>query len=486
MDFNTNVNNRIVMNSLTWKILERLFSQGISFLVQVILARLLMPNDFGSLAIIVAIINYAAIFVQSGLATAIVQKENLEEIDVFTMFTLSLGIGTALYVLLYCIAPIIVKIYSLPELLWPIRVLSITLLLNGINSIQTAIYSRKMQFKKLFLRSAFSVTISGVIGIGMAYNGYGLWALVIQNIVYAFVSVIVMSIKSEFPLKVAFSLPHAKEIYNFSGKILLTDLLSGTHDTIRTMLIGKKYSSDELAYYDKANTYSYYVTLIVNSSISSVLLSAFSRKQSDIENLRRIARKSVRMTSFIMFPILFGVMSVADALINVLLSDKWEASIPFLMIFCMLRLPDCIVSIDKQVFLALGRSDLSLYSEILFFCLTVGLLLQTIKYGTIAIALGALFGEIIYGVIICMISSRIYGYSLHMRIKDLIKPFFSSAVMSASIYFLRRFYNNKLICLVIQVVMGIIIYLLLAILMRDENLKEIWKILEGRFAIKKK
>lgn len=477
MESNINVDKNVVFTSLFWKVAERFFSQGLNLIVQIILARLLLPEYFGSLAIIVAVVNYAGLFVQSGLSTAIVQRKNLEEIDISTLLFSSLGVASILYIIIFAISPFIANYYVMPELVWTIRVLAIILFFNAINSIQTALYSRKMDFKALFFRSAFAVTISGAVGIVMAFLDYGLWALVAQNLLYSFVSVLVMGFRNKVSFAAGFSWRSAKELYSFSGKILGSTLLAGANDAARTMLIGKKYSSADLAYYDKANTYSYYIAQIVNSSLSGVLLPVFSRKQSDVDELRRISRKSVKMTAFIMFPVLFGLMAVSDVFVKVILTEKWMPCVPFLMVFCVLRIPASIVSIDKQVFLALGRSDIGFYTEIMAFIMYMCALFLTVDRGAFAIAIGVMIVEFVYGTVNCIISSYIYGYNLLVRVKDIIKPLVSALLMSGIILSIPKFYN--IIYLVIIILFGMLLYLIFARLLKDDNVNEILKIVKN-------
>lgn len=477
MEENISLDNRTITKSLTWKMLEKTMSYGINFIIQIILARMLLPEDFGSLAIISTIVNYAGIFVQSGLSTAIIQKKYIEDIDISTLLILSLGVAAILYFLLFMSAPLISEIYKTPKLVWPIRVLALTLFLNAVNSVQMALYSRKLEFKKLFFRTTIAVAVSGLTGIFMAYMNCGIWALVMQNFIYLSVVVLVMSINNRISFRFCFSLARARVLYGFSGKILLSSLLSGAHDAVRTMFIAKEYSSTDLAYYDKANTYSFYISRIVNDAIAGVLLPVFSRKQTDKAELRRMARKSTKMTAYIMFPVLFGIVATADMLVKIFLTDKWVGCITFLRIFCILRMLNCISSIDKQVFLALGRSDIILCLEIFVFVLNISFLLNTLPHGILMIAIGVLWVEIIYEGVVWFISSRIYVYSMYMHIKDIIKPFINSVIMCMIILKMPRFYNVGYLSF--QILIGISVYLLLSFVLHDDNLQELSKIING-------
>ena len=295
MELNTDINKAKVVSSLTWKLFERFVSQGLSLAIQIILARLLLPEDFGSLAIIVAITNYAAIFVQSGIATALIQKKDLDDKDVSTVLISCLILASAFYTILFVAAPFIANAFESDILVPTLRIQSLVLFLNAINSVQTAILSRKMQFKRLFVRSLIAVPVSGIVGIAMAYLGFGLWSLVMYNLSNMLVVVLVMNIGNDLRTKLGFSMEKARTIYSFSSKILVTSFVSGGYDLMRTMAIGKKYNTNDLAFYDKAYSYSYYVVNILNSSISSVMLPTFSKKQDDINEIKLIARRSTKL-----------------------------------------------------------------------------------------------------------------------------------------------------------------------------------------------
>lgn len=459
-----------VVNSLWWKMLERIFSQGVNLIVQIILARLLLPADFGSLAIIVAITNYAAIFVQSGLGTAIIQKSNLENRDVETLLTASLSIALIFYLALFFSATWIASFYDSPSLIWPLRVQALVLFLNAINSIQTALLSRNLSFKTLFWRSVIAVPVAGAVGIIMAYKGFGLWALVAHNLTNMLVVVLVMTIGAKIPLKVGFNWNSAKQLYSFSGKILLTNLVSGAGDTIRTMVIGKKYSRSDLSYYDKAYTYSSYVTNIVIGTIQSVILPVLSRSQDDLISLKKMARRSIGTSAFVMFPVLLWVAAASRPLVLLLLTEKWAPCIPFLMLFCILRMCGCITTVDKQVYYAIGKSEIGLYYEFFFLLANLIVLFFTVKLGIKYIAIGYFVMEFIGSFSIFLVSSRIYGYRIVERIKDLLRPFINAIIMFIICWCVNMLHLNNIITLILQFVLGIIVYWGLAKITFDQNL----------------
>lgn len=466
---NGHISSNVIAKSIWWKLLERLFSQGINLLVQIILARILLPSDFGSLAIIVAITNYAAIFVQTGLSTVLIQKKNLDPEDTSTMLTSSLVIALFFFIILFFLAPLISSYYNLP-ILWPLRILSLILFLNAINSVQTALLSRSMDFKTIFIRSAVSVPISGAVGIAMAYMGFGVWALVTHNLLNMLIMVIVMYIGTDVKMKFGFSLVRAKEMYSFSSKIMLSGLVSGFGDTIRTMTIGKKYTPDDLAYYDKAYTYAQYIVFIIHSSIQSVMLPVLSRQQDNKTILCETNRKTVRMVSFVMFPILIGAILASKPFVILLLTEKWALSIPYFMLFCLFRLVGCVTSVDKQAYFALGRSDIAMYFEIGLLISNLTILFALVNYGVWAIAVGATIVEFLGCFSLSVISSKTYGYTLRYRFNDIKLPLFNSIVMAAFLYLINIMELSNVSTLLLQVTIGASIYTLLAKITKDQNL----------------
>ena len=453
-----------------WKSCERMLVQGLNLLVQVVLARLLMPEDFASLAIIVAIVNYLGLFVQSGLSVAVVQKSNLTTKDIATLTTLSLLAALVMYIGLFIAAPIISLYYNVDDLVLPIRVMGLTLFLFAFNSIQTGLLQRKMQFRTIFFRSMLATPLSGIIGITMAYLGYGIWALIAFNISNTLIIVLFMNMIPELRLKFGFSLQSAKELYSFSIKILGTSLVSAGGDTVRTLTIGKHFNANQLAYFDRGLSYSGLVTQVVNTSLSSVMLPVLSRQQNDVSILRQMVRKSVGMSSFLMIPTLVMVAVVAEPLVRIILSDKWVPCAIYLSMFCLLRIPGIITSIDKQAYFALGKSQVGLYYEIFLLSANLICLVFMLDYGVFAIALGFVIVEYLGNFILFVVSNKIYHYNLKDRFLDLYKPILSSVFMVIFMYVLTFIFKNTLVLLVSQILLGALLYLLMSVFLKDRNM----------------
>lgn len=481
MNNNPQINRDVVAYSLVWKMLERVFSQGGNLLVQIILARLLMPEEFGNLAIILAIVNYISTFVQSGLSAALIQKKKIDQLDVNTVFTITFIGNAFLYVGTFLFAPYIASYYNNIGLTSPIRVTALAFFLYSFNSIQMGLLSRNMDFKVIFLRSVIAVPIAGIIAITMAYYGFGLWSLIANLLIGVLLSSIIMAIGTKVPIRFGFSLYRAKKIYSFSIKILGASLISGFSDLFRTMSIGKKYSVSDLAYYDKAYSYSFLILQVVNSSIQAVLFPVFSRKQDNMGRLKEMARQSVRITMFGMFPILLGLFIAAEPAIIVLLTTKWQPCVPFLMIFCIFRISGCIVGIDKQVILALGKSSIIFYFELLLLVANVIMLLITIPISVMAIAIGAIIVEYTANIGLIIVSKFLYNYSLIERFHDLAKPFFNSCVMMIAMWCISLIEMNLTLMLIVQILLGLVVYLMMSIITKDSSFFYIISFVKDKF-----
>mgnify|MGYP003264406337 FL=1 len=479
MELNTDINKAKVVSSLTWKLFERFVSQGLSLAIQIILARLLLPEDFGSLAIIVAITNYAAIFVQSGIATALIQKKDLDDKDVSTVLISCLILASAFYTILFVAAPFIANAFESDILVPTLRIQSLVLFLNAINSVQTAILSRKMQFKRLFVRSLIAVPVSGIVGIAMAYLGFGLWSLVMYNLSNMLVVVLVMNIGNDLRTKLGFSMEKARTIYSFSSKILVTSFVSGGYDLMRTMAIGKKYNTNDLAFYDKAYSYSYYVVNILNSSISSVMLPTFSKKQDDINEIKLIARRSTKLSAFVMIPLMVGIATIATPLVRLLLTEKWMECVPYLMIFCMLRIPGVFMAIDKQIFYAIGRSEINMYYEICLFIINIIALIISLKMGVLWIAIFACAIEYIGLIAIFTLSKKFVNYNFKERLLDLWKSIVSSIVMFVGLNFI-NLQTSDLVTILAKFIIGVVVYLLMSMIQSDDSPKCIFSIVKRK------
>lgn len=459
---------RNVASALIWKLLERVGTQGIQFLVQIVLARLLLPEDYGAIALITIFVNLANVFVQAGFNTALIQKKHTDSLDFSTVFYLSLALSVVLYSILFYSAPAISQFFQVGNLVKVIRVISLTLIFGSINSIQNAVVAKKMIFKKLFISSLGAILISGSLGIIFALMGYGIWALVIQQLSNQIAITIILWWTVKWRPTLEFSFNRLRELFKYGWKILVSSLIDTLYANIRSLVIGKFYSPEKLGYYSRGDQFPAMIITNINGSIQSVMLPVMASEQDDTERVKTIVRKSIKISSYLVFPMMVGLAVVAKPLVIILLTDKWLPSVIFVQIACLTYSLWPIHTANLQAINALGRSDIFLKIEIIKKIIGLTILLITVKYGVLMIALGGLITGIIASFVNAYPNITLLKYSIREQISDIIPPLLLSVVMGCLIYILKFFIINNYILLVVQILLGVFIYILLSKIFKVE------------------
>jgi teichuronic acid exporter len=482
---NTTINRFSILSSLFWKLMERGGTQGIQFIVQIILARLLLPEDYGIIALVVIFTSIAGVFVQSGLNTALIQKKDADEADFSSVFYLSLFIACLIYVVLFFAAPFIAAFYKIPEITPVFRVLSITLFFGAFNSIQNAVIARKMQFKKLFFSSTGAILISGTVGIYMAYTGYGVWALVGQQISNQLFVTLILWFTVKWRPQLLFSLERVKSLFSFGWKLLLSALIDTVYKDLRSLIIGKMYNPAMLGFYNRGQQFPSLIVSNINGSIQSVMLPVLASQQNNRPRVKDMMRRAIVTSSFIIFPMMVGLAVTAEPLVKFLLTDKWLPCVPFLQIFCASYALMPIHTANLQAINALGRSDIFLKLEIIKIIVGLSVLGITVFYGVYAIALGAVLSGIISTFINAYPNKKLLGYSYKDQCNDIMPSLLLSLVMGVVVYNFKLLGLSALITLIIQVCGGVILYVGLAWIFKLECFRYLVTTARGLFAIKK-
>lgn len=451
-----------VITSLLWKLMERGGTQGIQFIVQIVLARLLLPEEYGTIALLTIFMAIANVFVQSGLNTALVQKKNVDEIDFSSVFFMSLCIAGILYVTLFFAAPFIAGFYVEPKLISVLRVLSFTLFFGAFNSIQNAVISRNMQFKKLFYSSLGATVVSGTIGILMAYTGFGIWALVIQQLTNQLLITIILWFTVKWRPKLLFSFNRVKILFSYGWKLLISVLIDTLYMNLSSLLIGIIYSPAMLGFYNRGQQFPALLVTNINGSIQSVMLPALSSQQDNRQRVKSMVRRSIVTSSFIMFPMMIGLAVIAKPLVLILLTDKWLPAVPFLQIFCLSYALWPIHTANLQAINALGRSDIFLKLEIIKKLLGLTILGVSVFYGVYSIALGMFITGVISTFINAYPNKKLLNYSYKEQWKDVMPSLILSLTMGVIIYSIQLIRFDSLMTLIIQVFVGAGFYLLMA------------------------
>ena len=461
-------NKKIVMRSLLWKLMERTGVQGVQFILQIIFARLLTPNDYGIISLITIFIALANVFIQSGFNTALIQKKDTTEEDFSSVFYLSLLVAGILYIILFISSPYIAKFYGIKELILVLRVLSIILFFGAINSIQNAVVSRTMNFRKLFTSSIFSAIISGVIGIILAYLGFGVWALVAQQIINQISITIILWFTLKWRPRLVFSITRIGSLFSYGWKLLVSSLIDTLYMNLRSLIVGKVYTSEMLAFYNRGDQFPQIIVSNINGSIQSVMLPTLSLEQDNKKRVKELVRRSIVTSSFLLFPLMIGLAVIAEPLIKILLTEKWLSCVPFMQIFCLTYALWPIHTANLQAINALGRSDIYLKLEIIKKIVGATILIISMFYGVYAIAIGGLLSGVISSFINSYPNLRLLDYSYKEQIKDIIPSLLLSIIMGGIVYSILFFNLSPYLTLIIQILVGAIVYISLAKLFKIE------------------
>ena len=464
-------NKKGLINNLVWKFAERMAAQMVTMIVSVVLARLLDPSHYGTVAIVTIFITLANVFVSDGFGSALIQKKDADELDYSSVLYFNIVLSIFLYLILFFAAPFIADFYGEGyEILTPVfRVLGLRLIPAAINSVQHSYVSKNMIFKKFFLSTLSGTIISGVVGICMAYSGFGVWALVTQYLVSTTVSTVVLtfSIGNIFVLK--FSLSRLKTLFSFGWKILCTALLITGYQELRALIIGKLYSSENLAYYDKGKQFPNLIVTNINVSIGAVLFPKLANQQDDMTALKQTTRNSIRFSSFVMSPMMLGFAAVAEPFVRLILTDKWLPCVPLLQLFCIFYLFQPIHTANMQAVKAMGRSDICLKLEIFRDIIQLIVLLVVMWISVEAIVISMAIMSTLFVFVNAYPNIKLLNYSIKEQLSDILPNVGMSLVMFICVYAVQFISSNNLITLIIQIAVGAVVYIALSVITKNNE-----------------
>ncbi|MCK9217041.1 MAG: lipopolysaccharide biosynthesis protein [Firmicutes bacterium] len=475
-----------VLSSFLWKFMERGGTQGIQFIVQIVLARLLLPEDYGIIALVVVFTSIAGVFVQSGLNTALIQKKDADEIDFSSVFYLSLFLACSLYIILFFTAPFIAAFYKMPQITSVFRVLSITLIFGAFNSIQNAIISRKLQFKRLFFSSTGAILISGMVGIFMAYSGFGVWALVAQQIANRFMVMMILWFTVKWRPHLVFSFNRVKSLFSFGWKLLMSGLLNTVYNDLYSLIIGRIYEPAMLGFYNRGQQFPKVIVSNFDGTIQSVMLPVLSSQQDNRIKVKNMMRRGIITSSFVIFPAMIGLIVTAEPVVKLLLTDKWLPSVPFLQIYCVIYMLMPIHTSNLQAINALGRSDIFLKLEIIKKVLGLIILIITVQYGVYAIAFGGILSGILSSFINAYPNKQLLNYSYKEQWNDIMPSLVLSVIMGIVVYSIKLLSMPITILLFVQMFTGVVTYVGMAKLFKLKCFNYLLNTLSDTFLKRKK
>ncbi len=458
---------KVIANNIGWKMAERVVALIISFATTAVLARLLDADSYGLLAIINVIVTMTMVFVTNGVGNSLIQKEEISEEDYSTMFWSNLAVSLILYGLIFVIAPYVASYYGYPELKSMLRVLALQIIIAAINSIQIAKISRRMEFKNYFYSTLTGKIVSGFLGIGLALYGMGTWALVIQSLSLMGTETIVLWFRGGFRPRLIYDKNRAKEFYSFAIKVSLSSFIVQLNDQVRNLVIGKKFSSSDLGYYDKGLLLPNTIVTNVMAALAAVMFPALSKEQSQAEKVKEMMSRWIGMTAFGLLPVAVGMAAVSENLVIFFFSAKWLPAAPFLSIACVVYATRIVELPIRENLKALGHADVFLRMQLVKTSLSIGGIFIFMKWGIMSIVLAYMACSLI-NIVISMWSAKKYiDFSVRDLYQELKGPALYSLAMYIVVFAVGKMSLNIYLELAMQVVLGIIIYVSLARLFKD-------------------
>lgn len=457
-----------IISGLFWKFGERILAQGVSFVVSLVLARMLLPEEYGIVALVLVLINLANVFVTNGLGETLIQKPNAKQSDFSTMFFCSLFLSVIIYFLLFASAPLIAKFYNNEQLVLVLRVLGLQVPLSSMNTIQQAYVSKHMMFKKFFYSTLGGTIISGIVGITLAYRGAGIWALVVQYMTNTIINTCILFLTVKWHPTMEFDKQSAKTLFSFGWKLVAAQFMNQMYVELKNLFIGKVYTTSDLASYNKGEQFPSVLVMNINSAISSVLFPAMSIANQEKGKLKELTRQSIMMSSYVVFPIVTGLMVVAEPMIRLLLTEKWISCVPFLQISCLFWMFQPSQTANVQAIKAAGRSDICLKLEMIKKTIGVILLIIAIQISPLAVAImNAIFAGI--SALLNIIPNRkLIGYGLGEQIKDIMPSLILSVTMYVIVAPIIKIGYSDVVTILLQIVLGVVIYILGSIVLKIE------------------
>lgn len=471
---------KTTISSLFWKLFELGGSSIITLLVQIVMARILSPDEFGMLAIMLVFVNIGNVIVQSGLNTAIIQSPDATGRDYSTVFWMSLTISVALYVVTFFLAPAVSIFYEAPAIVGPLRVLALILIVNAYNAVQEAIVARSMDFRKTARATVVAGLVSGTVGIASAVAGAGIWALVVQQLLFQVVKCVVLAFEVDWKPRLVFERDRAAVLFHFGWKLLASGVLDQGYQSLADLIIGKQFTKTDLGYVSQGKKYPQALGSLLDGAIQPVMLSAVSRVQDDIAMVKRLARRGLKTSTFLVFPAMTLFALTARPVVLILLGEKWLPSVWVLQAYCLIYALLPIHTTNLQVLSGMGRSDLFLKLEViknlvgLAILCTAAFLFDTIQ----DIILGYMLTGVLCTFINAFPNKRVIGYAFSEQVRDILPAFLLSIVAAAVAAPVVVLGLPDVVTILLQAVVMVMAYLLIAKLLHVEELTYIFDTLK--------
>lgn len=452
-------NSNTVVNNFLWRFAERCGAQVVTLIVSIVLARILTPSDFGAVSLVMVFTTIMQVFVDSGLGTALIQKKDADDLDFSSVFYFNLVVCLILYTGVFIAAPYIAVFYNDFSLAAIIRVISLTIIISGVKGIQQSYVSRNMLFKRFFFATLGGTVFSAFLGIGMAYAGCGVWSIVAQQLSNTAIDTLILWVTVKWRPKRMFSWKRLKGLLSYGWKLLVSSLLDTVYNNLRNLIIGKIYTSADLAYYNQGDKFPKVIVTNINASIDSVLLPSMSGEQDNAERVKSMTRRAIKTSTYIMAPLMMGLLFCAEPIVKLLLTDKWIPCVPYLRIFCFTYMFWPIHTANLNAIKAMGRSDLFLRLEIIKKVMGLTLLLATMRISVMAMAFSLIVSGILSQIINSWPNWKLLNYNYLEQLRDILPSIIIATGMGVCVYFIGFIPLPTVVTLMIQIIAGAAIYI---------------------------
>ena len=472
------------INNVVWKFLERFIAQGIAFIVSLVIARILEPSDYGVVSIVTIFFNIANVLITGGLNTALIQKKDSDSEDYSAVLFFSLLMSIIVYLFLFFMAPVFASIYKIDSLIIIIRVMGLSLPITAVKSIWCAYISSKLLFKKFFFATLGGTIVSGVVGIYMALNGYGVWALVVQQMSNTIIDTVILILCTRIGIVFKFSLKKLKNLLDYGWKILVSSLISAVYGEIIPLIMGIKFSKEDLSFYTKGKSFPNLLSSATTSTLSAVIFPVLAKVQDDKEKILKYTRLFMRLSSFVIFPCMIGFFAIADTFVLAVLTEKWFDAVFYIRIFCVCSMFDIIAVGNCETIKAIGRSDVFLKMEIIKKSLYLLIIILFVIFADspIILSVSSLICVIIQIVVNSIPNKRLIDYNYRFQIYDILKSIVAALLMGIIVMLFGKFVTlNIWLKLIIQLIIGIFTYIIISLIIKNDSIKYLIDILKSRF-----
>lgn len=449
-----------IAHGFAWSAVERFSVQGISFLLSVIIARIVSPDSYGLIVIVQIFLSFSQLFIDGGFANALIQKKDRDEVDYCTVFFFNLGVAIGLYFLLFLLAPAIAKFYEEPQLTPITRVISLNLILSSLAIVQKTRLTINLDFKTQTRASLIAVIVSGIVGIVCAYSGFEVWALVAQGLTNQLITSIALIWFSRWKPKLLFSIQSFKRLFGFGSKLMLSNILTSIYINTTNLVIGKKYSSADLAFYNRGFTISQFPSTNLSEVMNRVIYPVLTRAQDDLNSLRKEYLKYLHLTYYIILPLMGLLLALAKPLIEVILTSKWLEAVPYLQIFCLNFMLYPLQQQSGNPVAAIGHSSILLRAQVIKRIVSFAILIVTLTISIPAVCWGVLASSVFEVMVNVFVCKKEIGIGFITHIKTLMDVVIPVVIICIIVFFFSSLIPNSLVKLFVGGIGGAILYFL--------------------------